>query len=143
MKHLLIYLQEYKKECICAPLFKMLEAIFELLVPLVMAAVIDTGIAGGDTSYIIKMCLIMILLGIVGLLSSVTAQYFAAKAAIGFTAGVRHAVFQKVQSLSYAELDRLGTSTLMTRMTKLPLVFVTTTHATRDMQPLMSSVPGT
>ena len=117
MKHLLIYLQEYKKECICAPLFKMLEAIFELLVPLVMAAVIDTGIAGGDTSYIIKMCLIMILLGIVGLLSSVTAQYFSSKAAVGFGTKVRHALFDHIQKLSFSNQDRIGTSTLITRMT--------------------------
>ncbi len=86
--------------------------------PLVVADIIDTGIASGDSGYLVRRCLLLIGLGLLGLAASVTAQYFAAKAAIGFTAGVRHAVFQKVQSLSYAELDRLGTSTLMTRMTK-------------------------
>ena len=117
MKQLLIYLKNYKKECVFAPLFKMLEAIFELLVPLVMAAVIDTGIATGEIPYIIKMCLVMILLGVVGLLSSVTAQYFAAKAAIGFGTGVRHALFAHIQKLSFTNQDKIGTSTLITRMT--------------------------
>lgn len=117
MKQLFVYLKNYKKECVLAPLFKMLEAIFELLVPLVMAAVIDTGIARGDVSYIIKMCLVMILLGIVGLISSVTAQYFAAKAATGFGTGVRHALFDHIQKLSFTNLDKAGTSTLITRMT--------------------------
>lgn len=117
MKQLFVYLKKYKKECVLAPLFKMLEAIFELLVPLVMAAVIDTGIARGDVSYIIKMCMVMILLGIVGLISSVTAQYFAAKAATGFGTGVRHALFDHIQKLSFTNLDKAGTSTLITRMT--------------------------
>ena len=84
MKHLIVYLKDYKKECVLAPLFKMLEAVFELLVPIVMAAVIDRGIAGNDISYIRSMCLLMIVLGLVGLLCSVTAQYFSAKAAAGF-----------------------------------------------------------
>ncbi len=117
MKQLLVHLKNYKKESVLAPLFKMLEAIFELLVPLVMAAVIDTGIAKGDVSYIIKMCLVMIFLGIVGLISSVTAQYFAAKAATGFGTGVRHALFSHIQKLSFTNLDKVGTSTLITRMT--------------------------
>jgi len=117
MKNLLIYLKNYKKECVLAPLFKMLEAIFELLVPLVMASVIDVGIAKGDISYIIKMCLIMVLLGIVGLISAVTAQYFSAKAAAGFGTAVRHALFAHIQRLSFSNQDKLGDSTLITRMT--------------------------
>lgn len=117
MKKLLIYLKDYKKECFFAPLFKMLEAIFELLVPLVMATVIDTGIARRDISYIIKMCLVMVALGIVGLISAVTAQYFAAKAATGFGTGVRHALFSHIQKLSFTNQDKIGTSTLITRMT--------------------------
>lgn len=117
MKRLLVYLRNYKKECVFAPLFKMLEAVFELLVPLVMAAVIDTGIAGGDIFYIIKMCLIMIFLGLIGLVCSITAQYFAAKAAVGFGTGVRHALFSHIQRLSFTSQDHIGTSTLITRMT--------------------------
>lgn len=100
-----------------APLFKMLEAIFELLAPLVMAAVIDTGILGGDIQYIIKMCMVMVLLGIVGLVCSITAQFFSAKAATGFGTGVRHALFAHIQKLSFTNLDRVGASTLITRMT--------------------------
>lgn len=117
MKRLLIYLKDYKKESILAPLFKMLEASFELLVPLVMAAVIDTGIANGDREYVIRMCLVMVALGVIGLVCSVTAQYFAAKAAVGFATGVRHALFAHIQGLSYTEVDTLGTSTMITRMT--------------------------
>ncbi|MDE6905229.1 MAG: ABC transporter ATP-binding protein/permease [Lachnospiraceae bacterium] len=117
MKNLLIYLKDYKKECVLAPLFKMLEAIFELFVPLVMASVIDVGIAEGDTSYIIKMCLILILLGIVGLISAVTAQYFSAKAAAGFGTAVRHGLFAHIQRLSFTNQDKLGDATLITRMT--------------------------
>ncbi|MBC5712871.1 ABC transporter ATP-binding protein [Roseburia sp. BX1005] len=117
MKQLLAYLKNYKKECVFAPLFKMLEAIFELLVPLVMAAVIDKGIANHDIPYIVKMCLVMVFLGIIGLISSVTAQYFAAKAATGFGTGVRHALFSHIQRLSFTNLDKAGTATLITRMT--------------------------
>ena len=117
MKQLLAYLKDYKKECILAPLFKMLEAIFELLVPLVMAAVIDKGIAEGDVGYIIKMCLVMVFLGAVGLISSVTAQYFSAKAAAGFGTKVRHALFSHIGALSFTNLDKIGSSTLITRMT--------------------------
>ena len=117
MKQLLTYLKNYKKECVFAPLFKMLEAIFELLVPLVMAAVIDKGIANHDIPYIVKMCLVMVFLGIIGLISSVTAQYFAAKAATGFGTGVRHALFSHIQRLSFTNLDKTGTATLITRMT--------------------------
>ena len=117
MKRLGVYLKPYTRESILGPLFKLLEALLELLVPLVVADIIDTGIGAGDGGFIVRRCLILIGLGLLGLASSVTAQYFAAKAAIGFTASVRHALFRKVQSLSYAELDKLGTSTLMTRMT--------------------------
>ena len=102
----------------CAgPLFKLLEATFELLVPLVVANIVDKGIANGDTSYIVKMCLVMVLLGVVGLASSVTAQYFSARAAVGFASRLRHAVMQRTLRLGYGEIDRLGTSTLVTRMT--------------------------
>ena len=117
MKRLGVYLKPYTLESILGPLFKLLEALLELLVPLVVADIIDTGIGAGDTGFIVKRCALLIGLCLLGLASSVTAQYFAAKAAIGFTASVRHALFGKVQSLSYAELDKLGTSTLMTRMT--------------------------
>ena len=117
MKKLLTYLKDYKKECVLAPLFKMLEAIFELLVPLVMAAVIDVGIAKNDIPYIIKMCMVMILLGIIGLVCSCTAQYYSAKAAAGFGTGVRHALFAHIQGLSFSNQDKIGTSTLITRMT--------------------------
>ena len=116
MKSLLVYLKDYKKETILAPLFKMLEASFELFVPLVMAAVIDVGIAGEDRPYIVKMCLVLIALGIVGLVCSITAQYFSAKAAAGFGTGVRHALFAHIQSFTFTEMDTLGSSTLITRM---------------------------
>lgn len=117
MKKLLIYLKEYKKETILAPLFKMLEATFELFVPLVMAAMIDTGIAGGDRPYIFRMGGILVALGLIGLICSVTAQFFAAKAAVGFSTKMKSALFAHVQSLSYTEMDSLGTSTLITRLT--------------------------
>ena len=117
MKSLLVYLKDYKKETILAPLFKMLEASFELFVPLVMAAVIDVGIAGEDRPYIVKMCLVLIALGIVGLVCSITAQYFSAKAAAGFGTGVRRALFAHIQSFTFTEMDTLGSSTLITRMT--------------------------
>lgn len=117
MKSLLKYLKDYKKETILAPLFKMLEASFELFVPLVMAAIIDTGIANGDKGYIIKMGGILVALAVIGLTCSVTAQYFSAKAAVGFATKLRHALFAHIQSLSYTELDTMGTSTLITRMT--------------------------
>lgn len=117
MRSLLIYLKDYKKESILAPLFKMLEASFELLVPLVMAAVIDVGIAESDRSYIIKMCLVLIALGLIGLVCSITAQYFSAKAASGFGTGVRHALFECIQNFTYTEMDEIGSSTLITRMT--------------------------
>ena len=117
MKHLLTYLKDYKKESVLAPLFKMLEASFELLVPLVVAAVIDNGIPNGDKPYIGKMFLLMVLLAIVGLASAITAQYYAAKAAVGVSKSMRNGLFRHIQSLSFSELDELGTSTLITRMT--------------------------
>ncbi|PWM30595.1 MAG: ATP-binding protein [Clostridiales bacterium] len=117
MKKLLIYLKGYEKETILAPLFKMLEALFELFVPLVMAAVIDTGIAQRDRGYIVRMCLLLIALGVIGLVCSITAQFFAARAATGFSTRLRHALFSHIQSLSYTEMDTVGTSTLITRMT--------------------------
>lgn len=117
MKTLLKYLGEYKKESVLAPLFKMLEATFELFIPLVVAAIIDTGIGNGDKKYILGMCGIMVLLGVIGLASSLTAQFFAAKAAVGFSKKLRHALFDKIQSLSFNEIDTLGTSSMITRMT--------------------------
>ena len=117
MKKLLVYLKDYIKESILGPLFKLLESLFELFVPLVIAAIIDTGIENGDTGYIIKMCLVLVLLGFVGLAFSITAQYFAAKASVGFVSKIRHVLFGHIQSLSYSELDQIGTSTLITRMT--------------------------
>ena len=117
MKSLLVYLKDYKKETVLAPLFKMLEASFELFVPLVMAAMIDTGITNGDKGYILKMGGVLVLLAIVGLTCSVTAQFFSARAAVGFATKLRHALFSHIQGLSYTELDTMGTSTLITRMT--------------------------
>lgn len=117
MKSLLKYIKDYKKESVLAPLFKMLEASFELMVPLVMASIIDRGIANADTAYIIKMGLILVLLAAVGLISAVTAQYFSAKAAVGFATKLRSALFSHIQNLSYTELDTIGTNTLITRMT--------------------------
>lgn len=117
MRKLLIYLKDYKKESILGPLFKLLEASFELFVPLVMAAIIDVGIANGDKNYILKMCGVLILLAVIGLVCSITAQFFAAKAAVGFAAKLRHVLFAHIQSLSYTEMDAIGTSTMITRMT--------------------------
>lgn len=117
MKKLLCYLKEYKKESVLGPLFKLLEATLELFVPLVVAAIIDTGIGNQDRGYVVKMCLVLVLLGLIGLAFSVTAQYFAAKAAVGFVTTIRHVLFGHIQKLSYAELDTQGTSTLITCMT--------------------------
>lgn len=117
MKGILRYLKDYKKESVLAPLFKMLEATFELLIPIVMANVIDVGIAGRDIGYVVRMCLVMILLGIIGLVCSITAQYFSAKAATGFGTALRNDLFRHITSLSYTEIDSIGTSTLLTRMT--------------------------
>ncbi len=114
---LLRYLKDYKLQCVCAPLFKLLEAIFELFVPLVVADLIDIGIGNGDRSFVIQRGMLMLLLGVVGMLSAFTAQYFAAKAATGFGTKLRHSLFAHIQTLSYTELDTIGTSTLITRMT--------------------------
>lgn len=117
MKKLLVYLKDYKKETVLAPLFKMLEATFELFVPLVMADIIDIGIARGDRHYIYMRCLLLVALGVIGLTCSLTAQYFAAKAAVGFAAGMKSGLYRHIQSLSFTELDTLGASTMITRMT--------------------------
>lgn len=117
MKKLLVYIKDYKKECILGPLFKLLEAGFDLIVPLVTAAIIDYGIANQDKGYIMQYGGILILLALIGLTCSITAQYFAAKAAVGFAANLRHALFEHIESLSFTEMDQIGTSTLITRMT--------------------------
>lgn len=117
MRKILAYLKEYKKECVFAPLFKLLEASFELIVPLVMAAIIDRGISGADHPFIFRMGGILILLAAVGFASAATAQYFAAKAAVGFSTKLRHVLFEKIESLSFSDMDTVGTSTLITRMT--------------------------
>lgn len=117
MKSLLKYLKDYKKETILGPLFKLLEASFELLIPLIMADIIDVGIANKDKTYIIQRCIIMVILGIIGLVCAVTAQYFSAKAAVGFAAKLRKALFSHIQKLSFTEIDTIGTSTMITRMT--------------------------
>ena len=117
MKKLLVYLKDYKKESVLGPLFKLLEATFELIVPLVMAAIIDTGVATGDKSYIMKMCMVLVLLAVIGLTCSITAQYFAAKAAVGFATKLRHVLFAHIERLSFTEMDTVGTATLITRMT--------------------------
>ena len=117
MKKLLIDLKDYNKESVLAPLFKMLEASFELIVPLVVTQIIDVGIANRDSGYILRMCLIMVALGLIGLTCSITAQYFAAKAAVGFGTQVRHQLFAHIQTFSFSEIDKVGTATLITRMT--------------------------
>lgn len=117
MRRLLKYLTDYKKESVLAPLFKLLEAAFELLVPLVMANIIDRGIADGDMGYIGRMGLCLLGLAVVGLAASITAQYFAAKAAVGFSAKLRQALFDHIQGLNFTNIDRTGTSTMITRMT--------------------------
>ena len=117
MKKLLKYMKGYGKECVLGPLFKLLEATFELFIPLVVASIVDKGIASGDQGYIFKMCLVMIALGLIGLAMAVTAQYFSAVAAVGFSARLRHAVLDHILGLSYSQIDQLGTSTMITRMT--------------------------
>ena len=117
MKRLLVYLKGYRKESVLGPLFKLIEATFELIVPLIIARIIDKGIANGDTPYIIKMCLVLLLLGVLGYAFSVTAQYFSAKAAVGFVTKLRSALFAHVQTLSYSEIDSIGTPTMITRLT--------------------------
>ena len=117
MKKLLKYMKGYGKQCILGPLFKLLEASFELFIPLVVASIIDTGIGSADPGHIVKMVLVMIALGIIGLASAVTAQYFSAAAAVGFATRLRHAVMEHILGLSYSQIDKLGTSTMVTRMT--------------------------
>ena len=117
MRTLLPFLNPYRKECVLAPLFKLLEAVLELFVPLIMAAIIDNGIQARDTGYVLRMGLGLVGLGLLGLVSSVTAQFFAAKAAVGFAAKLKSALFRHIQGLSYTELDTLGTATLINRMT--------------------------
>ena len=117
VKGLLIYLKQYRKECVLGPLFKLLEALFELFVPLVMTSIIDVGIATGSRRYILERCGLLVLLAVVGLVCSITAQYFAARAATGFSARLRSALFAHLQGLSYREIDTLGSATMITRMT--------------------------
>ena len=117
LKKLFVYFKGYGRECVLGPLFKLLEASFELIIPLIVASIIDRGIASGDGGHVTRMVLCMAALGLVGLLAAVTAQYFAAKAAISFSTRLRHALMAHIQTLSYTELDTLGTSTLITRMT--------------------------
>ncbi len=117
MKKLLIYLKKYKVQAVLAPLFKMLEASFELIVPLVIAAIIDDGILGNDSARVLSGTGVLVLLAVVGMAAAISAQYFAARAAAGFATDLRHALFEKIQSFSYTELDRLGVATLITRLT--------------------------
>lgn len=117
MKRLFVFLKDYKKETVLAPLFKLLEACFELFVPLVIASIIDKGIPSGDMSYILKMGVCLLALGIVGLVSSITAQFFAARAAVGFATKLRQALFEHIQNLNFTNIDKAGTTTLITRMT--------------------------
>lgn len=117
MKKLLVYLKDYKKETVLAPLFKMLEATFELFVPLVMAAIIDRGIGDGNTPYVLRMGGVLVVLGVIGLICAITAQYYAAKAAVGISTKLKHSLFEHIQGLSFTEIDTLGTSTMITRMT--------------------------
>ena len=117
MKSVLNYLKKYRLECVMAPLFKLLEACFDLLVPIVVKMIMDVGIKNGDTAYIIKGCLVLVALGIVGLACAITAQYFAAKAAVGTSTGLRHTLFAHLQRLSYSNADKLGKSSMITRMT--------------------------
>lgn len=117
LKKLLPYLKGYERECILGPLFKLLEAAFELIVPLVVARIVDQGISSGNQGYVVRMCLVMVGLGIVGLIMSVSAQYFSAVAAVGFSTKLRHAVLKHILGLSYSQIDQVGTSTMITRMT--------------------------
>ena len=117
MKKLRKYLKGYGYACVLGPLFKLFEAMLELLIPLVVAQIVDRGITGGDTGYVTRMCLVMVALGVLGLLASVTAQYFSAAAAVGFATRLRHALLAHLLGMGYTQLDRLGTSTMITRMT--------------------------
>lgn len=117
MDQIIKLMKGYSRECVLGPLFKLLEASFELMIPLVVARIVDVGIASGDNGYIVRMCLLMVLLGVVGLACAVTAQYFAAKAAVGVSARLRSALMRKMLGFSYTQIDTLGTSTMITRMT--------------------------
>lgn len=117
MKSLLQYLKGYEKQCVLGPVFKLLEATFELFVPLVVAQIVDQGIRNGDTGYVMKMCLVMVALGVIGLCMAVCAQYFSAVAAVGFSTRLRHVLMDHILHLSYNQIDQLGTSTMVTRMT--------------------------
>lgn len=117
LKKLLVHIKQYRKESLLGPLFKLMEALFELFVPLVIASIIDNGISGGDRAHVVRMCLVLVVLGIIGLCFSITAQYFAAKASVGFSKNLRHELFKHIESLSYSEIDQVGNSTLITRMT--------------------------
>ena len=117
MKRLLHYMKNYKKESILGPLFKMLEASFELFVPLVVASMVDVGIKNSDVGYVLKMGGLLVMLGLIGLTCSLTAQYFAAKAATGAATSLRNDLFTHISGLSYTEIDTVGTATLITRMT--------------------------
>ena len=117
MKQLLPFLKNYKIQSVLAPLFKMLEAVFELIVPLVVASIINDGIREGNLKLVVSKALLLVLLAVVGMSAAITAQFFAAKAATGFATEVRHSLFEKIQSFSFNEIDRIGTSTLITRMT--------------------------
>ena len=117
MKRLLVYLKPYRKECVISPLFKLLEAVFDLLVPLVVKDIIDVGIANADKPHIFLMCGVLAAFAVIGLSCALIAQYFAARAAVGFSTDVRQDLFAHIQKLSYAETDRIGVSTLITRMT--------------------------
>lgn len=117
MKKIMKYMKGYEKQCILGPLFKLLEATFELLIPLVVASLVDRGIGNGDQRYVVKMCLVMIALGVIGLIMAVSAQYFSAMAAVGFSTRLRHVILEHILGLSYSQIDTLGTSTMVTRMT--------------------------
>ena len=117
MRKLLVHMKGHKKHCVLAPLFKMLEACFELFIPLVVASIIDVGIKNNDTSYIVWCCVIMVALGAIGLTCTLFAQYFSASASVGFVSSIKHSLFKHISSLSYTEIDTLGTPTLITRMT--------------------------
>ena len=117
MGKLLRFLKGYEKESVLGPLFKLLEATLELFVPLIVASLIDVGIANRDLGYVVKMFVFLVILGVVGLAFSLTAQFFAAKAAVGFVKKIKHALFKHMEELSYTEMDRLGTSAMINRMT--------------------------
>ena len=117
MAKILYFLKDYKKEVVLGPLFKLLEASFELVIPIIMAYIVDVGISNSDEKYIVKLCLLMALMGMIGLACSLTAQFFAAKAAVGYSTKLRAHLFEHIQNLAYTDLDNVGVSTLITRMT--------------------------